>query len=173
MKKLFAIATLALAGSQLSAQQLAQTLQVVSSGGAYYESPGHDITLSGTVGEMIMTTVEGGGIILTQGFQQPNLPGDATSIETYTAQGIDMQAYPNPFTTEFFAVINLDKTDNLIFTLTDITGKAINFNQQVNHPQGKAVYTFNTSTLAQGLYHLTVRNNSGTITKTLKISKVN
>lgn len=173
MKKLFAVATLALAASQLSAQQLAQhTNEVVSPGGIYYESPSNDITLSATVGELIMTTVDGGGIILTQGFQQPNLPGDVTSIETYTAQGIDMQAYPNPFTTEFFAVINLDKTDKLVFTLTDITGKTLNFSQQVSHPQGKAVYTFNTTTLAQGLYHLTVRNESGSITKTLKISKI-
>nr|NQU92395.1 hypothetical protein [Bacteroidota bacterium] len=43
--------------------------QVIASAGGFYE--GENISLSWTLGEPVIETFEGNGIILTQGFQQP------------------------------------------------------------------------------------------------------
>lgn len=175
MKKLFTVAVLAFAANQANAQQnVMVTADVVTPAGAYMEAPSGDISLSTTVGELIINTLNpGGGIILTQGFQQPELPNDPTSIQTVNAQGIDMQVYPNPFVGEFYTVVTLDKADKLTFAITDLSGKTVTFEKAVSQGAGKAVYTFDTSTLAQGLYHLSVRNESGSFAKTLKVSKIN
>lgn len=172
MKKLLAIATFAFAANFANAQQIALAPEVISPAGDYYENQTFGITLSSTIGQMLFETEESNQIILTQGFQQPMLPNDPTDVQTISTMGIDMQVYPNPFNSEFYTVINLDKNEKLNFTITDITGKTVNFNEQVSHPMGKATYTFNTSGLAQGLYHLTVRSESGNFAKTVKISKI-
>lgn len=175
MKKLFTVAVLAFAANQVNAQQnVMVTAEVVAPSGAYMESPNGDISLSTTVGELVISTVNPGvGIILTQGFQQPEMPNDPTAIQTVNVQGIDMQVYPNPFVGEFYTVVTLDKADKLTFAITDLSGKTVTFEKAVSQGAGKAVYTFDTSNLAQGLYHLSVRNESGSFVKTLKVSKVN
>lgn len=57
----------------VSGQDLKQ--QVVSSAGGYDVSGDNSISLSWTLGELVITTVEssGGDLILTQGFQQSAL----------------------------------------------------------------------------------------------------
>lgn len=174
MKKLFTLAVLAIAATQANAQLVADVSQhVVAPTGGYFEVPGSDVTLSVTVGELVIKTASNSGVILTQGFQQPDLPADPTLINTVNAQGIDMQVYPNPFSGQFFAVVNLAKNDKLSFAITDLQGKTVNFEQAVTQGAGKMVYTFNTDNLAQGIYHLSVRNESGSFVKTLKVSKIN
>ena len=174
MKKLFTLTVLAIAATQANAQAVADVSQQgVAPAGAYFSLPGSDISISTTVGDLIVQTKGASGVFLTQGFQQPNLPTDPTLINTVNAQGVDMQVYPNPFTGQFFAVVNLAKNDKLSFAITDLQGKTVTFEQSVTQGAGKMVYTFNTDNLAQGLYHLSVRNESGSFVKTLKISKIN
>jgi hypothetical protein len=173
MKKLLTFAVLAIAATQAYAQPAMISNQVVAPAGAYFELPGSDFTLSTTVGDIVIKTVGAGGIILTQGFQQPNLPSDPTKVNTVNAEGIDMLVFPNPFSNQFYAVVNLAKNEKLSFSITDLQGKTVNFEQAVMQGAGKMTYTFNTDNLAQGLYHLTVRNESGSFTKTLKVSKIN
>ena len=64
--------------------------QVIASAGGYYE--GNGISLSWTLGEPVIETFEGNGIILTQGFQQPysfylsqilNIPAGWSGISGY------------------------------------------------------------------------------------------
>ncbi len=72
----------------LSFQAKAQ--QVIASAGGYYES--ENISLSWTLGEPVIETFSGGGLILTQGFQQPynfylqqilNIPAGWSGISSY------------------------------------------------------------------------------------------
>nr|NQU93634.1 hypothetical protein [Bacteroidota bacterium] len=64
--------------------------QVISTAGGYFE--GENISLSWTLGEPVIETFEGNGIILTQGFQQPynfyltqilNIPAGWSGISGY------------------------------------------------------------------------------------------
>jgi len=66
MKKSLSILII-LAFAFLSFQVKAQ--QVIASSGGYYE--GETVSLSWTLGEPVTETFSGGGVILTQGFQQP------------------------------------------------------------------------------------------------------
>ncbi|UCG28339.1 MAG: hypothetical protein JSV24_02975, partial [Bacteroidales bacterium] len=64
---IFFILLLAAAYPDLYAQQLSPT--VVSSGGSYSSAGGYSI--SATIGEIAVTTLQSGNYTLTQGFQQP------------------------------------------------------------------------------------------------------
>jgi hypothetical protein len=64
--------------------------QVIASAGGYYE--GDNISLSWTLGEPVTETFSGGGVILTQGFQQPynfyiqqilNIPAGWSGVSSY------------------------------------------------------------------------------------------
>jgi hypothetical protein len=68
----------------------AKAQQVIASAGGYYE--GETVTLSWTLGEPVTETFSGGGVILTQGFQQPysfylqqilNIPAGWSGISSY------------------------------------------------------------------------------------------
>lgn len=67
MKKVFTIFLIGWLIVNVNAQTI--DLQVISSSGNYSEAGG--ISLSWTLGEPVIATFENGGLILTQGFQQP------------------------------------------------------------------------------------------------------
>jgi len=173
MKKLIILAAASFTAVYANAQQVVLSSEVISPAGGYYELTNNDITISTTVGELIITTEGSGDIILTQGFQQPEMPNDPTLIQNVEANGVSMSVYPNPFTDEFTAVVVLEKNDKLTFLLTDATGRIVSFEKVMPQAAGQAVYTFNTNGLATGMYSLTLRNESGSFTKTMKLSKVN
>lgn len=78
----------------VSGQDLKQ--QVISSAGGFDVSGDNSISLSWTLGELVITTVEsaGGDLILTQGFQQAKL--GVTAIEENPDLGVKITIYPNP-----------------------------------------------------------------------------
>lgn len=173
MKKLVILAAVAFTATYANAQEVQLSNEVVSPAGGYFTMASEDITFSTTVGEMIINTIGNGGIILTQGFQQPELPTDPTLVTNTSANGVDITVFPNPFNSQFQAVIKLDKTETLVFTLTDISGRLVNFEKMMPQTGGQAVYTFNTGNLAAGLYNMTVRSESGSFAKTVKLTKTN
>ncbi len=68
----------------------AKAQQVIASAGGYYE--GNNISLSWTLGEPVTETFSNGGVILTQGFQQPynfylqqilNIPAGWSSVSSF------------------------------------------------------------------------------------------
>ncbi len=78
----------------LNAQDLDQ--HVISSAGSFDEASDNSISLSWTLGELVITTVEssGGDLILTQGFQQSKLLIDG--IELHPELDVEVTIYPNP-----------------------------------------------------------------------------
>lgn len=70
--------------------------QVVASAGGFEVSGDNSISLSWTLGELVITTVESGSgdMILTQGFQQSMLVIDA--IQKNPDLGVEVTVFPNP-----------------------------------------------------------------------------
>ena len=70
--------------------------QVVSSAGGFGVSGDNSISLSWTLGELVISTVQasGGDLILTQGFQQSKLT--ITAIDVNKDLGVEVSVYPNP-----------------------------------------------------------------------------
>ena len=117
--------------------QTAVNLEVISSAGGYFPAPvGSNITLSWTLGEPVIETFapNGSSIILTQGFQQPTVPG------TYSVDGnvlYDNTAL-NPMPNIQLTLINSELV-TLGTTTTDVNGHFV-FS---NVPDG--VYTLSLS----------------------------
>lgn len=173
MKKLVILAAVAFTATYANAQEVILGQEVVSPAGGYFQLASEDITISSTVGELIIDTKGMGEIILTQGFQQPTMPEDVTLIQNTSATGVDITVFPNPFVDQFQAVVKLDKNEKLVFTLTDASGRLVTFEKAMPQSGGQAVYTFNTNGVAAGMYNLTVRSESGSFVKTMKLSKAN
>jgi len=78
----------------VSGQEVKQ--QVVASAGGFDIAGDNSISLSWTLGELVISTVESGGgdIVLTQGFQQSMLIIDA--IQKNPELGVDVTVFPNP-----------------------------------------------------------------------------
>ena len=107
MKRILAFIFASCFVASLSAQDVKQ--QVISSAGGFDVSGDNSISLSWTLGELVITTVTsaGGDLILTQGFQQSKL--DVTAIKEHLELGIRVTIYPNP-TSE---IINIKFTSPL------------------------------------------------------------
>ncbi|MEA1887903.1 MAG: T9SS type A sorting domain-containing protein [Bacteroidota bacterium] len=94
MKSLVTIFYVLLLSAGLNAQDVKQ--QVVSSAGGYDISSDNSMSLSWTLGELVISTAEaaGGDLILTQGFQQSKLL--VTGINLNPEHEIDVILFPNP-----------------------------------------------------------------------------
>ena len=77
-----------------SGQEVKQ--QVISTAGGFNVAGDNSISLSWTLGELVITTVQsaGGDLILTQGFQQSKL--EVTAVELHPDLGVSVTIYPNP-----------------------------------------------------------------------------
>ena len=91
--------------------------EVISTQGEEYT--GSDLSLTFTIGEVVIDTYDGTNFTLTQGFHQPLL--DFTTGITFTElSGISV--YPNP--TADFISLNLQQLeDDLVYELYDTKGR--------------------------------------------------
>jgi hypothetical protein len=97
----------------LSFQAKAQ--QVIASAGGYYE--GDNISLSWTLGEPVTETFSGGGVILTQGFQQPysfylqqilNIPAGWSGVSSYIdPMNKGVEGIFAPYSTDFIILASM------------------------------------------------------------------
>lgn len=129
--------------------------QVISSAGGYDVSGDNSISLSWTLGELVITTVESGtgDLILTQGFQQSKM--SVTGIEENKDLGVVVSIYPNP-TSELVNVkfaAPLDGETNVIMHGPD--GRLI-FNEKI--PDGQLLKQINMQKFPAGAYFLRIQN---------------
>ena len=101
-------------------QAIAQQQIVASSGGSIQSE---NISLSWTLGEPVIKTIEGNNYTLTQGFHQSNLI--VTEIKNMPFLSYDINVYPNPVVTTL--TIHIEKTDisNMSFTIINSSGAII------------------------------------------------
>ncbi len=123
---------------------------VISSGGGYGENG--NISISWTLGELAVTTLTGGDMILTQGFQQPFDIGVGIQKEEINW---DISVYPNPVGEELRIRFNIEKPGDFLLEIQDVTGRLIRQEQHKQVSPGDVVI-LNTSTYTNGIYFLKV-----------------
>ena len=120
MKSIAYVLTLILLA--FSFNSIAQDLEVISAGGEYYESA--EGSLSYTVGEVVIETVETTSNHLTQGFQQESI--FVLNVVSYN-NDFNVSVFPNPTTNYVNVVSSSTSTVNIY----DAAGKLVH-TQNVN-----------------------------------------
>ncbi|MBL0311076.1 MAG: T9SS type A sorting domain-containing protein [Bacteroidetes bacterium] len=170
MKKIYIAITALFTAGFLNAQMLTPTV-IASAGGFATGSGSNNFTLSYTVGEMTMVeTFNANGIWLTQGFQQPN--DQVTGLLDLVGDGFgSFVVYPNPAVDNVWYGFELPEAGRVSIAMYNAIGQNIGQLYQSNYDNGKIVQQTNVSTLAAGLYMLTMNFTSNRDNKEHVITK--
>lgn len=121
MKRFLSFLLWAGLASQLSfAQDIQLSPTVIASAGNYAETD--NISISWTLGEVAVSTLQQGDIILTQGFQQPYTSGTGITNDPINWQ---ITAYPIPATDHINLQFDIPAEEDFFIEIQDITGKII------------------------------------------------
>lgn len=113
-----------LAFQVLSAQSIELSPTVIASAGNYAEAGG--ISLSWTLGEIAVSTLTGGDLILTQGFQQSFDDGTGFNLDPIKWQ---IFAYPNPVENELKIQFDVPEPSDFLIEIQDVTGRILSQEQ--------------------------------------------
>lgn len=155
MQKIYLFIIAILATGFVNAQSLSPTV-IASAGGFATAAGGNAFTLSYTVGEMTMVeTFNANNIWLTQGFQQPNdqVVGLLDLVQDEYGSFV---VYPNPAVDNMWYGFQLPEAGRVSISLYNVMGQKIGDLYQSNYDNGKIVQQTTVSTLAAGLYMLTM-----------------
>jgi len=158
------IAFFAIAGLKA---QLTLAPTVLASAGGYSESG--NISLSWTLGELAVTSLSGGDLILTQGFQQPYSLG--TGISGPTTMLLDIIAFPNPVERELYLKFNIEDPGDFVIEITDVSGRIMSIKQYRNLMPGEQL-PVEMQSYPQGLYLFKVCSPDRTMLRVFRISKI-
>lgn len=123
---------------------------VLSSGGDYFEST--DMSISWAIGELAVNTLQGGNLILTQGFQQPFDIGVGIKMNE---MNWNILVYPNPVGDELRILFDVPSPGDYLIEIQDVTGRVISQEIHKQVRPGETVI-LNTSRLIHGIYFLKV-----------------
>ena len=123
---------------------------VLATAGNYAET--ETMSISWTLGELATTTLAGGDMILTQGFQQPFDFGTGINSEEVNWGII---AYPNPVSDVLFVKFDIDRTKEFLIEIQDVTGRVLSLEQKKEIFPGDVIQ-LNTSNFTYGVYFLKV-----------------
>jgi len=125
MKKILPLIFVALLYSvQTFAQNIELSPTVIASAGNYSEAGG--ISLSWTLGEVAVTTLTQGNIILTQGFQQSFLRDVGFATDPIRWQ---IAAYPNPVRDLLRIQFDLPEKSDFVIEIQDVNGRLVSQEQ--------------------------------------------
>ncbi len=165
MKKTFIVLGLFFLAFTVRGQSLSPT--VIASAGDYFENG--DVSLSFTVGEVAVTTLQAGDVILTQGFQQP-FELDVTGVKDQEISW-SVKAYPNPVKEMLHVRFTLEKPQDFTVMLLDITGKKL-LVKEYSGVQPSEVKEISFGDYAPGVYFLSIISKDKTVRRIYKIQKV-
>ncbi len=153
----------------LFAQDYSLTRTVISTAGHFNSAGGY--TLSGTIGELAIATLDpGGSYILTQGFQQPDEVGVNPGFDDL---GMDwsVSAYPNPVSDFLNIRFNIENPVDFIIEIIDLTGKKLWIR---NYPgiMPRDVISIDLSRYVRGVYMLRISTPDQKVNKIYKIQKL-
>lgn len=137
---------------------------ILSSAGSFYKP--NDISISFTIGELVIETIGTTDHTLTQGFQQGSWT--ISSIATNPFPVIEIKVYPNP--ANDFIIIEWMDEQNAEFNieLYDLMGR------KVIHKTASALQTqfeLRIDNLTQSVYILRIRDTDNMVIKTFRIIK--
>jgi len=139
---------------------------VLSAAGGY--SNNGEISLSWTLGELAVTTLSGGNMIMTQGFQQPV---DKVVGIRQNKMEWDISVYPNPVRDELQVRFNIKKSGDFIVEVQDVSGRLI---RQQLYKQVKPgdLIKLNTSAFTEGLYFIKLYTSDRQYIQVTSLSKL-
>ncbi|MEZ5072805.1 MAG: hypothetical protein R2751_18085 [Bacteroidales bacterium] len=111
------------------------TPSVVASAGGYAE--GSNFSISWTLGELAVSTLTGGNLILTQGFQQPLAMSTGTG--PVIAELSNISVFPNPVEEMIHIRFDLNLTSDYRIEIQDVTGRILHQNMHRNIGPGQVV----------------------------------
>jgi hypothetical protein len=143
------------------------TISVLASAGDF--SFISDNSLSWTLGEVVTETFYSDDIILTNGFQQPDLPA-GTGLSDNTLDWL-VSIYPNPVENDLTIKFHVMQDYRAIHvTLIDIMGRTM-IMDEINNMPGSFDYNLNMEALERGIYILRVYSTNFRMQKLFKIEK--
>ena len=165
MRTVIVLLTFLIAGINLNySQTLSPSL--LSSAGEFFTAP--SFSLSMTVGDLVISTAGSGSIILTQGFQQPDLV-----IETFLSEKMidwEVRAWPNPVTDKLNISISLPSPMILNLEILDLNGRSILL-QQTRGPDTYHQLLLDLQQLVNGFYIMKVYSEDHRVQKIIKLEK--
>ena len=140
---------------------------VIASAGDYFDNG--TVSISFTVGEVAVTTLEAGDVILTQGFQQP-FELDVTGVKDQEISW-SVRTYPNPVKENLHVKFTLESPEGFTIVVMDLTGKKV-FIKKYDQVQPGEVKDIDFQNYAPGIYLVSVTSNDKSVRKIYKVQKV-
>lgn len=139
---------------------------VIASGGGYAESG--NISISWTLGEVAVSTLTGGSMMLTQGFQQPFDIGVGIGEKEVFC---NISVYPNPVKDELRIRFDMVKPGDFLMEVQDVTGRLVG---QLQHKQVSPgdIILLNTSSYTNGVYFLKVFSKDNQLVRVISLRKL-
>lgn len=154
-----------LAGQLVMAQSVQLSPTVLASAGNYSEAGG--ISLSWTLGEVAVTKLSQGDLVLTQGFQQSFLNNVGIAKDPIRWQII---AYPNPVKDELRIQFDVtDPTDYLV-EIQDVSGRLLSQEQYKQVAPGDII-SVEMSPYSQGVYFFRISTTDREQVRVISITK--
>ena len=146
--------------------QVSMVNSVLATAGAYQTNGSY--SLSWTVGELAVSTLTEGSNVLTQGFQQPW--DMSVSIQDGPEINWSVKAYPNPVYDYLNVKFSLEKSEEFVIEVTDITGKKVLTRepQMINTDE---IVDLDFTQFKPGIYFLMVYSSDQKVHKVYKIKK--
>ncbi|MEZ4827496.1 MAG: T9SS type A sorting domain-containing protein [Bacteroidia bacterium] len=131
-------------------------------------------SLSYTAGETVTPTLitNNGMLILTQGFQQPDIRGNFVGVEDDIKLPVSYTIFPNPTTGVLNVALAADKSTVVKIDIYDMRGRKTSVPLQRIQFSGERKTIFNMESLADGIYMLNFRNDNGDLLHSEKIQKI-
>jgi len=166
MRKYALILILAVTGVAGMNAQITLAPTVIASAGGYSEAG--NIHLSWTLGELAVTTLNGGNLILTQGFQQPYTLGTGRSpVETDWS----ITAYPNPVETNLRLKFDISESSDFLIEIQDVAGRLLSLEQYKKVYPGEVI-SIPMDRYFQGIYFFKVYTPDRRQVKVFSIRKI-
>ncbi len=121
------------------------------------------ITIDYTIGEPVIHTISAGDIMLSQGFQQPEL---LLPIQPGGPAALDFMLFPNPAVTTVKVGFNLLTDATVVFMLVNTLGQVI-YQDVKKYGPGKIVIPVQVDRLASGIYTVVFKVQSQVFTEKL------
>ncbi len=164
MKKIIVLLLLVSSAFFVRGQSLSPT--VVASAGGYLDNG--TVSLSFTVGEVAVTTLTGGDMILTQGFQQP-FELDVTAVNDKPVSW-SVKTYPNPVDENLHIRFTIQKPEDFTVVVMDITGKKV-FVKKYEQVQIGQVKEINMQNYHPGIYMISITSKDQKVRRIYKVQK--
>ncbi|GAB4412512.1 MAG: hypothetical protein OHK0039_18610 [Bacteroidia bacterium] len=158
----------------LPAQSYSLEREVVGTFGSYREVG--NVSLSYTLGESVVrtATTQGGTLIFTQGFQQPDELGDRAVNIRPPLSGVmlDYEIFPNPTPDKLFVNLRSARPIFLKLGVFDLQGRLTSVPVQEHDLVREVSTVVDLSPLADGLYLLSIMNEHGDVLHSFRIERI-